>query len=55
MIEPKDEVSIRRQCELLDLPRSTFYFEGMGPSDEDLKLCAELDRLHLDFLAAGSS
>lgn len=54
MIEPKDKVSIRRQCELLDLPRSTFYFEGMGPSDEDLKLCAELDRLHLEFPAAGS-
>lgn len=54
MIEPKSKVSIRRQCELLRLPRSSFYFEALGTSDDDLKLCAELDRLHLEFPAAGS-
>jgi len=54
MIEPKNKVSIRRQCELLDMPRSTFYFESLGTSADDLKLCAELDRLHLEFPAAGS-
>jgi putative transposase len=54
MVEPKEKISIRRQCELLDLPRSTFYFEGMETPEEDLKLCTELDRLHLEFPAAGS-
>ena len=31
-------MSIRRQCELLGLNRSTLYYRGVGESEENLKL-----------------
>jgi putative transposase len=40
-------LSIRRQCELLDLPRSTFYYELAEPDPEDLVLMRLLDEQYL--------
>ena len=36
-----------QQCELLDLPRSTYYYAGRGESDENLKLMRFIDEQYL--------
>ena len=37
------ELSVRRQCELLGLNRSTFYYEPTGATPEDLRLMRLID------------
>ena len=54
MIEPHDNLSVRRQCELLKLARSGIYFQPTPVAEEDLLICKELDKLHLEFPASGS-
>ena len=55
MIEPEHaKLSVRRQCELLGLSRSSFYSEPVSVSDSDLSLMAKLDRLHLECPFYGS-
>ena len=44
MIEPDHpQLSIARQCELLDLARSSYYYETVPESEEDLLLMRLLD------------
>ncbi len=44
MIEPgHTHLSVRRQCQLLGLPRSGLYYEPRGESTENLHLCRLLD------------
>ena len=40
-------MSLRRQCELVGLPRSTFYYEACPETPENLRLMRRLDELHL--------
>lgn len=47
-------LSIRKQCELLDLSRSTFYYEPCSESSENLALMAKIDRLYTDHPCYGS-
>lgn len=48
MIEPRHpELNIYEQCELLALPRSTYYYEALPESPENLKLMRLMDELHL--------
>ncbi len=54
MIEPHNDLSVRRQCELLNLARSGIYWEPMPMAEEDLAICKELDKLHLELPAFGS-
>jgi putative transposase len=42
-----DALSIRRQCELLDLPRSTFYYLPATESEKNLHLMRLLDEQYL--------
>ncbi len=42
------ELSISRQCQLLDIPRSTFYHVADPVSDEDLEIMTLMDRCHLE-------
>jgi len=44
LIEPDPEVSIRRQCELLDLSRSSLYYEPIPEDAENLALMALIDQ-----------
>src|SRR5512147_1578591 len=37
------ELSVRRQCELLGLSRSTLYYEPTGEAPEDLRLMRLID------------
>lgn len=54
-VEPEHaELSIRRQCELLGLVRSSWYFEPVPVSAADLALMARLDRWHTDHPFLGS-
>jgi len=55
MIEPKHrKISVRRQCQLLVLPRSSLYYLTQPESDEDLRLMREIDELHLLYPFFGS-
>lgn len=48
------ELSIRRQCELLGISRSGFYYEPCPESEENLALMRRLDELHLERPVYGS-
>jgi putative transposase len=54
MIDRTHELSIRHQCELLGLPRSSVYYRPRQVPLEDLALMRRLDELHLEFPYAGS-
>jgi putative transposase len=41
------ELSVVRQCELLDLPRSSIYYQPVAASEEDLHLMKLLDEQYL--------
>ena len=49
LIEPHHEhLSIRRQCDLLGLSRSTYYFQPATESEENLELMRVIDRQYLE-------
>ena len=55
MIEPeKQPPSISRQCQLLDLSRSSFYYKPQPIKAEDLKLMRKIDELYLQHPCWGS-
>jgi putative transposase len=49
-----EELSVARQCALLGVPRSTFYYAPVGESVENLSLMAEIDRTYTEFPYYGS-
>ena len=49
MIGEAGELSIKRQCELVDVSRSDYYYKPNPVSDSDLKLMAKMDKLHMDW------
>ena len=48
------ELSVRHQCELLGLNRSTFYYEPTGASPEDLRLMRLIDEQYTAYPFYGS-
>lgn len=54
LVELCEQLSIRRQCELVGISRSGFYYEPVAQSPENLALMRRLDELHLDYPAYGS-
>jgi putative transposase len=54
MIDPESDLSISEQCRLLGVPRSTYYYESRGESEENLALMERLDRLYLAHPENGS-
>jgi putative transposase len=54
LIEPCPELSLRRQCELIGISRSGFYYEPVPESPENLALMRRLDELHLAHPVYGS-
>ena len=47
MVDPDHQISISRQCELLGLPRSNYYYEPAQESPENLELMRLIDQHHL--------
>lgn len=41
-------MSIARQCEVLDLPRSTWYYEPVGESPDNLAVMRKIDQLYVE-------
>ena len=54
MIDPDHELSIENQCALLEVPRSTYYYEAAGESPENLALMEQIDMLYLAHPESGS-
>lgn len=54
LVEADGPVSMRRQCELLSVSRSSLYYEPVEPDAEELKLMREIDELHLKYPFYGS-
>ena len=47
MISRTDPLPVTRECELLDLPRSTFYYQPKAVPEGDLELMRRIDECHL--------
>lgn len=55
LIEPRHaSLSIAEQCNLLSLPRSSYYYEAVPENAESLELMRRIDELHLKFPFYGS-
>jgi putative transposase len=54
LVNPDPQVSVRHQCELLDLCRSSYYYQCCPETEENLALMRRLDQLHLDHPVYGS-
>jgi len=54
LVDPGEELSVRRQCELAGISRSGFYYEPMPESDENLAVMRRLDELHMKHPVYGS-
>ena len=54
MIDRTHALKISRQCELLDLQLSTFYYKERAVHSKSLELMRKIDALHLDFPWMGS-
>ncbi len=48
MVSSEEELSISCQCELLDIPRSSFYYMPEPVSDEELSLMKLIDQCYLE-------
>ena len=54
LVELCPELSLERQCELVGISRSGFYYEAGPESPENLALMRRLDELHLEHPVYGS-
>lgn len=54
MIDRQDHLSVTRQCQLLEISRSTAYYKSKPVSEKDLALMRRLDELHLKYPFAGT-
>ncbi len=54
MIDRTHELPVARQCQILELARSTAYYEPVPISPEDLALMRRIDELHMEHPFAGS-
>lgn len=55
IIGPQPDLSIKRQCELLKIPRSSVYYRPVEPvCDADVEVMDVIDRIHVDEPFKGS-
>jgi putative transposase len=54
MIDRSAKLPVTRQCELLDLSRSSVYYKPQPVSESDLALMRRMDELHLNHPFAGA-
>ena len=53
-MDASEDLSIREQCHLLGLPRSTLYYEGRSETPENLAIMRRLDELSVEHPVYGS-
>ncbi len=54
MVAPGRRLSVSRQCVLLGVSRSSYYYRPKGESCENLALMRRMDKLHMDHPFYGS-
>lgn len=54
LVEAEAPLSMRRQCELIGVNRSSLYYEPVEPDPEELSLMRRMDALHLQYPFFGS-
>lgn len=54
MIKSLQSLPVTRQCQILDLARSTAYYTPVPVSERDLLVMRTMDKFHLDYPFAGS-
>ena len=54
MIDKEHDLTITRQCQLLEISRTGIYYQPVGTSDLDLKLMRLIDEIHLKYPFWGS-
>lgn len=54
LVDPDEELSIRDQCELLGIARSSLYYESCPETPENLAIMRRLDELNLRYPVYGS-
>ena len=54
MIGKENQLSVKRQCEILDLNRSGVYYQPVPLSEADKNLMRQIDEIHLDYPFYGS-
>ena len=54
MIDKGDALPVSRQCDLLELSRSSVYYKPVPLSAKDLELMRQIDEIHLAFPFYGS-
>jgi len=54
LIGPDEQTSMRRQCELLGVSRSSVYYVPVKPDAEELELMRRIDEIHLECPFYGS-
>lgn len=52
-VSKEEHLSIRKQCDLLEIARSNIYYEPVQESDENLKIMREMDQEFLDYPTHG--
>jgi len=53
MIDPKESISVRRQSNLVNISRSSFYYKPIGESTENLKIMRLMDEYYIKHPTAG--
>jgi putative transposase len=54
MIDHGHNLPLTRQAELLELSRGSLYYEAKGPSQLDVEIMREIDRLHMEYPYMGA-
>ena len=54
MIDPEHDLPIQKQAEILDISRSSVYYQPRPVSEPDLWLMRRIDELHLNYPFAGN-
>ncbi len=54
MIDRAHRLPVKKQCELLEVKRSSIYYRPKGPSEADLALARRIDEIHVEHPFLGS-
>jgi putative transposase len=54
MVEPSQQLSISRQCGMLGIPRSSYYYQPQSTRPEVLEMMRQIDEMYLQDPTSGS-